>query len=605
MTVIPTSLLEFVKRNPHATLAEIVEQLDAARKDLRAFLRNHPHLDPQEEFRGLYQDYFDHYFDSRADYRAWRVTTYQWERRKQVQRPSLIRAIPPSWDDHNDPIGDLLAAVTAENPIDPWGTLAVTAKFLKHQVKDQTVPPPDDRLTQLAGACKDLLSHLSPLPEAPIACAIVQILTLSALEHERFDRERKPLSHWNHLTSLIDKLDNCIRQIDATWRPGRSISTASIQQQRWIIPFRKTILDDTLQSVFYQLRQIVFEYCCSSPSLSIRQVNYLSCRAYEYMRSAWLQARSNRIAHEDDAKHLLDRSVQPKGRLSPGGIAEARRQDIGALQRLVHAARDAGRYLEVGILGHYLMCQLPDDLYESDVWKEFRDLPRKMSHAVRQLGFEIPKRFRVRRRRPTPFREVHRNRQRDPFQLRLLHDMHNDACWHAVLKHCPRDHVENLQERCLGYIQDEACKGRINDPEALHGAFQLCVKYGEIDTASRLLQNAYDRHHGHEAYERTLAWEFTKDDLLKFAGAAATCARACPVAICIDTHQRWRRLIKRCWSVLPQSSLSKDDVLFLHQASLGFCSTTVRASAMKDHLAQTYYNDINPKDFLSFPELRV
>ena len=178
-----------------------------------------------------------------------------------------------------------------------------------------------------------------------------------------------------------------------------------------------------------------------------------------------------------------------------------------------------------------------------------------------------------------------------------------DGRWDSVIQCCPSTVSADKPNEVFAHVRWEDEHDRIQDPHAVAYAFELSVELGQLKHAAAFLENSHRRQLQAFGASGVAGWCFTEEDLMYFARAVDFAARACPAAIEIDDHQKWRELIKRCSGLLP--TVSKDSALLLHQASLGICSTAVRSRPTRDVLAKKYYGTLSGEDLAKFLDRRM
>lgn len=533
-------------------------------------------------------------FGSRPDYRLWRL----------IKDPSRSSQDPVTREQEFE----FAEAGLDGDPIVAWGTIALIARRLTGEWR-RTCDPTQRQ--EIAEACQRSFaseSTLRVLNDARTGCAVIRLLAESAIETARHDN-RACYTVCSTREYLV-RIQGLARGIDATWRPGTSISLRPLQNERFIIPWSKTETDLIIGNTFSQVRAHIRGLYLARKLDG--DADELLKQALLFARSGWWQAHSQWRANVELARELKEQNRRARGFLTSRALKRLDETRLRALSVMASAARDAGLSLEAAKLNCLLLHLMPDapaegvaaqacgDDAESEAGD--RDCPRAPGNPyawfspepvckqVALAGFRVPDRF------PAPDLTkpiasvlppgaCYSSENEPPFVKRIRRDRAKDQRWKHVVGACEELAVPTEPPNfILGQLVMARCTSRIDDPDVLRSIFELCIEYGELDNANWMLKRIRDANDN-----KKHAWPLTADDIARYASAIHVGATAMPFAINDRQHTQWRTRLRECWSRLPDGQkLSPLQTLFVHEALLGFRVRVCNASQQRQSVASHF-----------------
>lgn len=496
---------------------------------------------------------YDAALANRADYRLWRV---------------LFRPLYASENMNRWPKPEQLAdnALGTPDPAVVWGTLSMLAGLL---TRANAAAFGSDASVTIAHRVDEVLhNNLSPLSGAETECMLIKVLALDAVQKAQYRISAPDMAS---AESYVSRLERYLTQVDHSWVPGRALSMERIRRERRsgrvVVPFK--MIDLTLRAsyVMYRARSVVRAATGVKPG---EQPRKLLERGLCFAYSAWRNTRSIRI------------SIERQSLRNPAWKADYDEvriwtEEMGALLGTVHAARDASQHLLAARQACLFLWVCPDYLVRSE---RFKDTGDQLGFAVRQVGLSVPKRFSrteqcsaaaANKQPPSP--DVCSDpsapppvdgtiRREDPFLVQLAVEQLNDPLWKIVCTLYP------VAADTLRRVLHDNESGTLGDDTVRRAAFLLCIRYGQVHGAARLL-------------ERLAA---TKEDVLTFARALTDTLTALPFGVDVDRPRQWQRILRKQWALLSPTefiSFTPAELFEVHEALLGWGSRILQYADRK------------------------
>lgn len=537
---------------------------------------------------------YDEVFGVRCDYRLW--------------RQEFRNRFYPS--DKVAPVSTLVASGLEGSEVVVWGTLCSVAGILGAGKKGKY---PDNVVSEVASLCSKRMAGraLSPPLGTVHGCAAIRLCVESGIDRAWYSTANQPLhSNIELRNNILDNVERLVCQLDSQWRPGRTVALDSIYRppakrkarepidcaiadSRPVLTFDQFVLARYIRNVFFRA-SFVGSHATQSIVVDDNAIALFQ-RGYYFAMSAWLSARSLRIAEEQRLADDPDWHAKiPLGDLY--------REEMQALRRVIGAAGEAGRHATVACLCHHMLATIPDGWDEPD-WDWFD--PDELAYHIRQLGLEVPERF-VRARKPrfphlrgTACGSVQdakhpsvsednggsNDRQKDPaaacvpdaIRDRLAKEQSVSDWWEHILRTTPASKDRDVPTRLLGYFVTCAQLGKIQDADALIAGLRLCVrKYNRLADARRLL-------------DLKCFPALSRDDALFYAEAISLASTLRPWAIDSAAHRQWQGILRRIWGESEWDTRRVDEEMFVHETLLGRLLPTIR-DAGSQQLARKLYN---------------
>ncbi len=559
---------------------------------------------------------------TRPDYALWR-------REFGRENPTTISVAFPSTEDL------LRAGLFANEFAVVWGALSLANALATSTRGEQLCV--DGNHESLAVDLERAAFHqrLAPLKNAYAGCALHRLLTLGAVEKNRFKSQPNARSSTAHMLDYLDDIERLIREIDPDWLPGRAVSFDRLNGERQIGTLKVFDLKVRFDSFLFTVRGAV-RSALDANEIGNPSAQQLLSRAAQFAFSSWRCSRSSR---------LYIRKLEDEGRNYRYDMQVAKANEMMALVRASQAAKDAGNLPVAAKLAFWALRTIPDDLLESKTMpdgalkkSEFAALGNQVSYDIRQFGYEPDKRFS--RKKVSRFTESHETEIGKPsqpeeksssdnelkavesleagggaeenlasaecplpetskvdrsggeipklrrsrlvlqgsvgqdfFKAQVLADQQISDDWKTILKTYPCN-AKNPMDSIGRVIYDAS---RIEDEGLLRGAFRLCAfKYRLPASSAALIRRL----------------EATKDDLLQLASLFAQATSAMPVGMDDGELRKWQTILRKAWHGLsPSERIYEEDILSLHEVLLGRGVAVLRASKHATQYAQQFFGE--------------
>ena len=565
---------------------------------------------------------YDERFGERPDYRVWRRLA-MW---KHQSKHSLAWGEPHNIvatalaSERETPVE--MWGVLAVLP----GCFADAAKDHKgiHETHGRPTLGDPQLYAALAKECLLKLDNLKVVGGMEAECALIGCILLDSIQHWTWETSHEAMS-LNDAKRHLDRLDALLRSASANqnWQPGWTPpSFGAIRAARRITGDAIAPWDDF--DVFYRLRQPLFRARDVVVKAVVREQRYdrdLLTRAYRFAVTAWRGTRAlNRGQGEwlDSVRRLGVSEIFLRAELVVAELEENR-----ALLRASQAARDLGDCLASARLAYLLLRRLPDwmrpertaelqdkglaavvagwedvrtrDIHGlerrfADLVKELEEYPSKVTATVRQIGLDPDPRFppRVRKEGKAPVclsapREEVSQETCDgsageaedapgttgattPLGLLVREEQKSDPRWAAILKRhgpCPGKPLDPVGQ-LYAEMRSAENKGKSISmpPDEVRDAFGVCLRYGHVATAARLL---------------FLLPDPSLVELADFAHSVKRASQVIPIGVEARQYQKWQHILQGKWAAhalglgawqsLDQADLM--NVLVLHEILVG------------------------------------
>ena len=573
---------------------------------------------------GTLRKKYDARFQDRYDYRLWRLIG---------AKMGGLTDISSGWGTPYETVENGLAATNGKHVWGLMAVLAVS--LARHAAMTQWKGSADGKRwfsehegSDLAVIANRRLGSLPLVSGFEAECAAVGCLLLDSVQHFRYNSTGVPMSlddAKQYVGSLIGLLEQIsypasgnLREASGPprWEPGWSpLSFYEIRSQREkrndsIAPFDGYDFAMRLRAPFYNVRGILREAVICSR----RYDSELLLQAYLFAMSAWRYARSLNRGHEQWLKHKYRLGHDEMTKRAQFVVSQL--EELRSLMRATQAAYDLADVLGCARLSYLLLSQVPDFVQsaarledvvpgwndagcEQDEWhlgerftklvKEIRGYPRTVSWTVRQAGLEVDSRFYV----PSLGKDLASNAAAavvtvvnsssppqsqspqpmnvDPIGLLVGPDYEADSRWAAILKYYPQSVQRPLNPlRDLNRdLKDDIVK--LQPGQEMHDSFGICLKYGFVATAGRILKAMLDP---------SLA------ELADMAHSMKRASQVMPVGIEPQRYAKWCRILRDRLVSLPIGeggwhALSGEDaarLLVLHEVLIGRGLSIIRGS---------------------------
>jgi hypothetical protein len=382
-----------------------------------------------EEYYPFLWDLLDEKFGNRFDYRLWRlIAKSDYPSKYSTQWPSVFATA--------------LEAVKSPEDVIVWGAFAVLSGFLTSKRLRKQFPDKES-LATIATQCEQkLLAGLDPVRGGEVGCALIEILTWSAIQQAQ--HEFGQVFTLDAAKGFFDRLERSLCKADPNRQPGGIVFVGEALKReqtsgRVVAPYDDVELQVRLAEALFKARAVAR----STVRVLDEQADQLLKRAGLLAFSSWRFTRSLRIGEEKFQRE--NPTYVPKY-----DTAALRRNEMVALKRLGQALRDTGYDLDVAFTAWLLLTLLPDELLTHP---EFRNIGTQLAGVVRNAGLTVPARFarpkEENRRRAKHYAEISiiqtgeeqsvtsteranaggKPERVDPFDLRLAEQQKTDARW--------------------------------------------------------------------------------------------------------------------------------------------------------------------------------
>lgn len=438
--------------------------------------------------------WYDAQFGDRADYRIWRC----------LARPDFPSNLSRGWQRQN--IAELLRSELTDfrsrSDVSAWSVLIMAAGVLTG--KRQLQFRPEDLDLVVEAADQTLHQGLKPVEGYEPACALVRTMVVDAIQKAR--AERGWLMSVSQADEFVNGLVNQLTIVDKGWYPGR-IPYLRMEKLR-LFPYPKRQLQLAINNVLFHANLAV--------ALVVKRAGLDGDTSVLLTRTALLAVSAWRLAaslHEEVAGF-------------PGTDAEEYAKcEIEALYQATLAVRRAGGYILCANLAYYLLSIIPDNLASS---VKFSRYGGQLGPLVRHAGLLVDQNF---ERVPPSMGRLGTSPETDPLIIaRLKLDQATLPSWKVLLEQGSSDPefirrpdrfgISHL--RRLGKEHENGPQPNAN-PEVCSNAYRLCLRYGSLHAASKLLGSfaptkgdlvtlAHAMHHqAHVAGSRGIDWERQSD----------------------------------------------------------------------------------------------
>lgn len=529
------------------TLGEIVSEIDPHIGSLCRWWRERGSFSSEqpEKLEHLWAE-FDGTYGHRADYKIWRLLFRN-------QYPS------PHQQGWGDPLTILESALDDAEPVIFWGLSGMLAMVA---TSSRRLEMPREKILSLVSRYAEQLGRVRHVRNSPAWCWLIRLLLLGAQETLR--RSAGDAATVQRLSDHVWQVKNCLSWIDLTWEPGFCLSIRLLRPklQRSVLPVPTAFILPDVVRVLSNIRRWVLEivteenFDASEPLLK---------SAFLLSRSAWLTARSLRISEE-----LMRRKHRGLGWGNGLDLSKLYQHEMNALLKTSLAALDVGHYLLNVKLSCRLLHTIPDELVYEPPFNGFED---RTAFSIRQACLEVPRRFQVGDEQRGPARVERRRRggRPTPHHIRLFREQKTHPRWLQVLSTYPswKFILEGLVEgevdedplayQPLSLLHSLAIAthdGKSIDEETKRNAYYLCLKYGRLGSAVKLLRG----------------FRATGQDVVKFARRLNRVHHLLPLGIDGVEHQKLKERLRASWAAAlseDQSGFHHSEAFAVHESLLG------------------------------------
>lgn len=448
-----------------------------------------------------------------------------------------------------------------------WGIFGVAGKFLfsrSAELDKQRINQSQLRL--LADAVKSFTDEVA-LSATPRGCAFLRILGFAAVgSTTRSNLVQNSQRSPARATKLLNEFERLLRFIYPDWNPGDSMSLSSLQQERIIIPYAKTVQDGLLGNVFNYMRSLArqLDLNCKEPSLGgLRQ------RALKYARSAWLTRYSERKGDEQLISEYSSQKTKLRGRLAAMGQTIAFVREMYALHEYSRSAFDASESLMGAALSfiflHLFNQRLPG-------------IERLLSEA--SIPETVPENERIQKRVAEELETLKRIANGKRFTVYQCGFIAEETSF--ILR--PRGSI--------GKVVRDWIENKAVSPDILCSSYWDALYLWRLEDANWLLKTK-QRGQGTKRADsgERHGWQLSKKDVLQFAGQITAAAAIMPLAVDHNRHCHWRDRLARAWTSLAgEESFAPEEVLEIHGALLGgmTMATLSHACAAREIIQMQY-----------------
>jgi len=566
-----------------------------------------------EYLQWMWQRY-DAEFDSRNDYRLWRI----------VAVPHFLENV--TWGAERPATFASAGLVEDTKPVIVWGILSCLARVFRDWVKGKelegksTVAIEQDWVQQrrrifalfteaemrnLAHQCRGALGTV-PVDHLRAECACIGTMAMDATQQLR--HALKDSMGLAEARSYLEQLADTIRKWDPPWQPGgRPPSQEALKKERdetksAIAPFAPDELASGMCSALFHARFV------ASTAVRREKVvdDVLLQDAFLFALSAWKNTRSFRKGESDWRERTAPRAPERS-------LAKLWLNEVDALYAAAQAARDAGDHLANAGLGALLLRAIPDGVLEDPeigpaLRPRLEEIADRLGFSIRQAGLEVDSRF-VPTQEPVPDHGIREPAQRvlvtlstreravglasppdDEWELFTYHVQQDQAgaSWGPIWAVVWARHTEQGLLP-LEQLDDEIRGGVPLSQDILQSALKLNLRYGRINKAGR-------------AFE---VMEVREEDILDFAHAVKRASQVMPCCVDFVKLNEWQEAIRSKWCQMVLGrpvAFRFNEVLLLHELLLGRGLAIVRAAGGfgAGVLARKRYNELLEADLRDF-----
>jgi hypothetical protein len=257
---------------------------------------------------------------------------------------------------------------------------------------------------------------------------------------------------------------------------------------------------------------------------------------FDFALSTWKTIRVQRM--RDLARPAIGRI--PRRTEREWSLSEGR-----ALYSAANAALNAGNPLLSAGLAHLLLRAAPEELRDHPFFREKADATASL---IRQAAYEVDERFPLACGEPAGKQLIRQRRTAiHPWQLWIEHDIRTSWRWRVILRAYPKwsvvfpqlydgetpssDPTQYDSKFLLGSIVFGSALPSFPAPEVLPPTFELCLRYGFLSWAGRLLVRMHA----------------SSDDLINFAHAVKRSLQIMPYGWDLEEQDKRRRLLRDAW----------------------------------------------------------
>jgi len=535
------------------------------------------------EYYPFLWELLDQQFGNRPDYRLWRI----------VARPLFLSVQAKQWPPLPDIVQDALGSQESQIV---WGAMAVLSGLLTSKSKRGAFFPTEELRGLVATQCeRRILASLAPLAGAEVGCALVEVLTWSAIQQVQHESGRR--FTLAETASLFDRLEASIGKADPNWRPGQILRIGDLLEReqasgRVLAPYNPVELQVRIAEALFKMR---------AAASGVRQMQLLDGTGDEVLRraallalSSWRFTRSVRIGEE---KFQRDNPTYD----AAYEITSLREAEMVALKTFGQSLGDAGNYLDASFVAWLLLTTTPNVLLDK---REFRRIGTQLSGSIRSAGLKVPARFARPKEENTPYWERELRASSNGHDgteestgvasdkattarranLRLNRELRRDYRWVAIQG--VNDYLPCDPFAALGRIVNR--RGELaENTGVLRAAFGLCLKYGRLREASQVAE----------------CLQLSRQELLDFTHSVKRASQLNLLAVDQQRHAQWHKVLRQNWSKLSTpASLDGDDLLALHEVLVGRYPSILRhaGSAASPTLALKLYDRLADEDIEEF-----
>jgi len=558
---------------------------------------------------------YDFHFHGRPDYQLWRCKP------RDSSTSSPLEWAATLGSQHDIALKGLRETT---NLAILWGVLLQTYRLLVNW--NSTHYPPETYQELIAESERHL--KLAPLKKAHCACAFIRLLLRSAIDraYEHLATAHGGMAYTDpeFVRRLLDDYESLIqREIDPQWKPGIAIALSGLRSDRRYL----LVLGNRHNTVLYLAEKLgeVFSRGHSAARGMCRHRPYhpdldeLLVRGWKWAMSAWRQKRARRLYAEAH-------SVPQQQRMYS--------DEMHHLSYAAGAAQAAGLYIKSAGLSYLLLQTARADWLQSTETREWSWLERirnKPYHVIRQTGLIIPKRWDDVSRSPSEGRgddrrsppeaatsasvgqiggQPQRGREGslcngpsdrlvgdDPYDLRRYYSYYRDShgFWNT-LREATGLPIESNPSDVMSCAYDFVRNWRCHTPHVMDALFELCLEFGELASASYVLQRRYHwlvGNTGHGPLPESEVWTVSKSQLIRFAEAVAKAAQIMPHAMNLRTHDGWRWALAMNWGTMSrEQAWTFEERLTMHEAMLGVCTAHLLNADDAAPLVRQYYDGL-------------
>jgi hypothetical protein len=541
----------------------------------------------------------DDLFDSRYDYRAWRI----------LETPGIRSDVIRKW---GNPWELANAALACGNDIQAWGVFAALPRYFRESSYNEFQKP---CVVQCAATCMERVEKgIAEITGGQAGCAFVKLLLVDVARDIFYKATRKisVKEAEQHAKVVME----CLSIIDPLWIPSLSRTWPSTHTWPWLVSVEQESKDfftglnaselsapssrrvsfmygrisrEKLAGALSNVRNYVVLADMSSKE-SEHPSQALFEQAAEFTQASWFLRRQAR-------RRQAENSALPT-------YSDGRSQELVALQAYSHALFDAGDFLANAAIAARFCWLLPEDLQDR---KDFKKFCNSAFNVIRQRGYKVPEYLRWKVKDATgQWSWKHGDKAGIPqapiavqveepkdkggeqeklgsqslgklagrgrlISRRLENMLSSDRRWQLIQSVYQRQ-TEDIGELSslwdyLDWAEFHTRENQsFNDRHDISRAgFSLCLQLGELLRAGKFLSRLHPN----------------PEEVLGFAAAMRRASQLLPLLLSAKKFSDWQTYLRDAFAKLRQTeveAMSEGQHFLVHEMLTGRCVTLIRGS---------------------------